>query len=95
MSEIVFSAFLSVIFEKLASAALEKLAPYNDINSEKEITIRSVKRWLNDLQHLAYDIEDILADIATEATHREFTDKSEAHTSKFFLRTDLSKQAFY
>ncbi|KAJ0677162.1 putative P-loop containing nucleoside triphosphate hydrolase, leucine-rich repeat domain superfamily [Helianthus annuus] len=117
MSEIVLSAFLSVIFEKLASTALEKLAPYNDINSEvkklqrslyqiqdvladasqKEITIRSVKRWLNDLQHLAYDIDDILDDIATEAIHREFTDKSEAHTSKVrkFFSNPFSKHSLW
>ncbi|GKF22759.1 NB-ARC domains-containing protein, partial [Tanacetum coccineum] len=37
--------------------------------------------WLNDLQHLAYDIDDILDDLATEAMHREFLDQSGGSTS--------------
>ncbi|XP_035837573.1 putative disease resistance RPP13-like protein 1 isoform X2 [Helianthus annuus] len=50
--------------------------------SQKEITNQAVKRWLNDLQHLAYDIDDVLDGWATEAMHREFTHKSEGMTSK-------------
>ncbi|PWA55976.1 hypothetical protein CTI12_AA421380 [Artemisia annua] len=92
MAEIVLSAFLFVLYEKLGSAALEKLARYKGINShikkwhrsllqiqevltdasQKEITDQSVKRWLNDLQHLAYDIDDILDDMETEAIHQGF-----------------------
>ncbi|XP_035837535.1 putative disease resistance RPP13-like protein 1 [Helianthus annuus] len=102
MDEIVLSSFLSVIFEKLASAALETLAPYfktdYDIEklkrsslqiqslladaSQKETTNQFVKRWLNDLRHLAYDVEDVLDELATDAIHREWTDQSETHTSK-------------
>ncbi|MFS7926694.1 putative P-loop containing nucleoside triphosphate hydrolase, leucine-rich repeat domain superfamily [Helianthus anomalus] len=102
MAEIVLSAFLSVLFEKLASATLKSIASYKGIDAEmkkwhrllnqiqgvladasqKEITNQSVKRWLNDLQHLAYDIDDVLDDLATEAMHREFTHKSEPITSK-------------
>ncbi|KAJ0850931.1 putative P-loop containing nucleoside triphosphate hydrolase, leucine-rich repeat domain superfamily [Helianthus annuus] len=41
-----------------------------------------VKRWLNDLRHLAYDVEDVLDELATDAIHREWTDQSETHTSK-------------
>ncbi|KAD6453337.1 hypothetical protein E3N88_08042 [Mikania micrantha] len=91
MAEIVVSTFLSVLFEKLASATLQKLAPYNGIGSEiqklqrslsqiqcvltdasdKETTNQSVKQWLNDLQHLAYDIDDVLDDLATDAMHQK------------------------
>ncbi|KAM0069532.1 putative virus X resistance protein-like, coiled-coil [Helianthus debilis subsp. tardiflorus] len=46
--------------------------------SRKEITDDAVKGWLNDLQHLAYDIDDVLDGWATEAMHRE----SEGMTSK-------------
>ncbi|KAD6452969.1 hypothetical protein E3N88_07674 [Mikania micrantha] len=49
--------------------------------SEKETTNQSVKQWLHDLQHLAYDIDDVLDDLATDAMHRELTD-AETHTSK-------------
>ncbi|KAL7611109.1 hypothetical protein Lser_V15G13830 [Lactuca serriola] len=41
--------------------------------SRKEITDESVKEWLNGLQHLAYDIDDLLDDLETEAMHRELT----------------------
>ncbi|PWA87942.1 NBS-LRR resistance-like protein [Artemisia annua] len=43
---------------------------------DKEITNEAVQVWLNDLQHLAYQIDDILEDLATEAMHKELTDQS-------------------
>uniref|UniRef100_A0A251SWE1 Disease resistance N-terminal domain-containing protein n=1 Tax=Helianthus annuus TaxID=4232 RepID=A0A251SWE1_HELAN len=111
MSEIVLSAIFSMISDKLASAAsasLEKLAPYNEIDpseieklqrsliqiqdllldaSQKEITNQTeictpVKRWLNDLQHLAYDIDDVLDGWLTEDMQRESTHESEGITGK-------------
>ncbi|KAD6453340.1 hypothetical protein E3N88_08045 [Mikania micrantha] len=42
----------------------------------------AVKRWLNDLQHLAYDIDDALDDLATDAMEREFTRESESSSNK-------------
>ncbi|KAJ0860879.1 putative virus X resistance protein-like, coiled-coil [Helianthus annuus] len=50
--------------------------------SEKEVTEKSVGLWLKSLQHLAYDIEDVLDDVATEAMRRELTQESGASTSK-------------
>ncbi|KAM0002955.1 putative P-loop containing nucleoside triphosphate hydrolase, leucine-rich repeat domain superfamily [Helianthus debilis subsp. tardiflorus] len=50
--------------------------------SQKEITEEAVQNWLNGLQHLAYDIDDVLDDLATEAMHRELTRESGAMTSK-------------
>ncbi|KAK9068123.1 hypothetical protein SSX86_012234 [Deinandra increscens subsp. villosa] len=50
--------------------------------SHKEITSQPVKRWLNDLQHLAYDIDDVLDQLTTEAMHREFNHESESISSK-------------
>ncbi|KAJ0478842.1 putative P-loop containing nucleoside triphosphate hydrolase [Helianthus annuus] len=50
--------------------------------SEKEITEKAVKNWLNRLQHLAYDIDDVLDDVATEAMRRELSQESRAITSK-------------
>ncbi|KAJ0672786.1 putative P-loop containing nucleoside triphosphate hydrolase, leucine-rich repeat domain superfamily [Helianthus annuus] len=102
MAEIVLSAFLNVLFEKLASAALKTIASYKGIDAEikkwhrslkqiqrvladasrKEITDDAVKEWLNDLHHLAYDIDDVLDDLATEAMHREFNHEPEAIASK-------------
>ncbi|KAL8238591.1 hypothetical protein R6Q59_015158 [Mikania micrantha] len=50
--------------------------------SRKEITGQSVKRWLNDFQHLAYDIEDVLDELATGVMEREFNRESEAISRK-------------
>uniref|UniRef100_A0A251SXP3 Putative NB-ARC n=1 Tax=Helianthus annuus TaxID=4232 RepID=A0A251SXP3_HELAN len=51
--------------------------------SRQEITSQSVKEWMNDLQHLAYDIDDVLDDVATDAIHPELTQESSgASTSK-------------
>ncbi|KAJ0717377.1 putative virus X resistance protein-like, coiled-coil [Helianthus annuus] len=51
--------------------------------SQKEVTHKSVKEWLNALQNLAYDIDDVLDDVATEAMHRELTlQEPAASTSK-------------
>ncbi|KAD6452972.1 hypothetical protein E3N88_07677 [Mikania micrantha] len=102
MAEVMLSAVLPVLFEKLTSAALKSIARYKGINadikklhrsltriqdvladaSRKEVTSQAVKRWLNDLQHLAYDIDDVLNDLATDALEREFTPESEAICSK-------------
>ncbi|KAJ0672828.1 putative P-loop containing nucleoside triphosphate hydrolase, leucine-rich repeat domain superfamily [Helianthus annuus] len=102
MAELVLSAFLGVLFEKLASAALKSIALNKGVDveikkwqrslnqiqgvladaSHKEITSPPVKRWLNDLQHLAYDIDDILDGWVTEAMQSESTHKSECITNK-------------
>ncbi|KAJ0717033.1 putative P-loop containing nucleoside triphosphate hydrolase, leucine-rich repeat domain superfamily [Helianthus annuus] len=50
--------------------------------SQMEITDPSVKQRLNDLQHLAYDIEDLLDGWATDAMDPEFKQESEGITSK-------------
>ncbi|GJZ37816.1 NB-ARC domains-containing protein, partial [Tanacetum coccineum] len=48
----------------------------------KEVTQAAVKQWLNGLQHFAYDIDDILDALATDAMCHEFTNKSEGISSK-------------
>ncbi|XP_035838369.1 putative disease resistance RPP13-like protein 1 [Helianthus annuus] len=66
--------------KQLGSTLSQIQALLNDA-SHKEITDESVRLWLNSLQHLAYDIDDVLDDVATEAMHRELTQESEASTS--------------
>lgn len=102
MAELVLSAFLTAVFEKLGSAALNQLTPYKEIHSElkkwerslslirgvlndasqKEVTSEAVKQWLISLQHLAYDIDDILDGLATDAMCREFANESKPITRK-------------
>ncbi|KAL9997254.1 putative P-loop containing nucleoside triphosphate hydrolase, leucine-rich repeat domain superfamily [Helianthus debilis subsp. tardiflorus] len=50
--------------------------------SQKETANEAVQQWLNDLRHLAYDVDDVLDDLATEDMRREFDQQSGAITSK-------------
>ncbi|XP_071719958.1 putative disease resistance RPP13-like protein 1 isoform X2 [Rutidosis leptorrhynchoides] len=49
--------------------------------SERLITEESVKVWLQDLHSLAYDLEDVLDDMATEIMRRKLNDDSRGRTS--------------
>ncbi|GKE30214.1 NB-ARC domains-containing protein [Tanacetum coccineum] len=102
MAELILTALLPVIFEKLTSVAVNKITRSKEIHSElkkwerslshirsfledasqKEVTQAAVKQWLNGLQHLAYDIDDILDALATDAMHHEFTKEPEGMSSK-------------
>ncbi|KAG6672920.1 hypothetical protein I3842_16G083000 [Carya illinoinensis] len=90
VGELIFSSFLQVLFDRLASSELlhfacqeglqEQLDKWGetltrirkvlDDAEEKQHTERSVKHWLDDLRDLAYDAEDILDEVATEAALR-------------------------
>ncbi|CAH1440693.1 unnamed protein product [Lactuca virosa] len=57
--------------------------------SQKHITDKAVQLWVNNLQDLAYDIDDVLDDLATEAIRRNLNKEALASTStgkllKFF-----------
>ncbi|GJU28209.1 NB-ARC domains-containing protein [Tanacetum coccineum] len=99
MAELVLSALLAVVFEKLTVVTVNKIPRSKKIHSElkkwegslsriravlndasqKEVTDEAVKQWLNGLQHLAYDIDDILDGLAI---HHDFTNESEGITSR-------------
>ncbi|KAJ9158839.1 hypothetical protein P3X46_024384 [Hevea brasiliensis] len=49
---------------------------------EKQLTKKSVKTWLEDLRDLAYDVEDILDEFATEILQRQLKEESQASSSK-------------
>ena len=50
---------------------------------EKQLTDTSVQLWLDDLQDLAYDLDDVLDEFATEALRRKLMgDPTHASTSK-------------
>ncbi|KAL7204939.1 hypothetical protein ACSBR2_017958 [Camellia fascicularis] len=50
---------------------------FEDINDvladaeEKQISDRAVNKWLKELQHLAYDADDVLDEFATEALRKK------------------------
>ncbi|KAJ0717026.1 putative P-loop containing nucleoside triphosphate hydrolase, leucine-rich repeat domain superfamily [Helianthus annuus] len=67
---------------KKLQKSLTQIQVYLTHASQMEITDPSVKQRLNDLQHLAYDIEDVLDGWLTEAMQRESTHESEGITSK-------------
>ncbi|KAL7616331.1 hypothetical protein Lser_V15G03609 [Lactuca serriola] len=101
MAEIVVSAVITVLCEKLISGDLMKLARSEGIDSQlkkwkknlpmiqavladatqKQIKERAVQLWVNDLQDLAYDIDDVLDDLATEALRRKLNQEAHANTS--------------
>ncbi|KAL4592572.1 hypothetical protein LXL04_005572 [Taraxacum kok-saghyz] len=49
--------------------------------SQKHITDRAVQLWVNELQELAYDIDDVLDDLATEDIRRKLNQEDSASTS--------------
>ncbi|KAL7617742.1 hypothetical protein Lser_V15G03337 [Lactuca serriola] len=100
VAEIFLAAFITVLFEKLSSADLIKLARSEGLISQlnkwnntllqiqavladaaqKHITDRAVQLWVNKLQDLAYNIDDVLDDLATEAMRRKLNQESNAGT---------------
>ncbi|KAD3336370.1 hypothetical protein E3N88_31889 [Mikania micrantha] len=102
VGEIILTAFIKVLFEKLVSSDMMKLARYAGILSklenlrsnlqliqavlvdagQKHISDTSVELWLNELHHLAYEIDDVLDDLVIEATRRLMKNQeSDASTS--------------
>ncbi|RVX00335.1 hypothetical protein CK203_024598 [Vitis vinifera] len=59
VGEIFLTAFINVMFNKLASTEF--------FDFEKQVTESAMKLWLEDLRDLAYDMDDLLDAIATEA----------------------------
>ncbi|KAI8546018.1 hypothetical protein RHMOL_Rhmol07G0083000 [Rhododendron molle] len=103
IAEIFLSAFLQVLFEKLASRDLWNLARRERIDTlltkwrsmleqigsvladaeQKQMTDQpGIKPWLEDLEDLAYDLDDVLDEFATEALRRKVIEESRASTSK-------------
>ncbi|GJR09413.1 NB-ARC domains-containing protein [Tanacetum coccineum] len=72
MAELILTALLPVIFEKLTIVAKEN----------KDEKLLSSAGWS---RTLAYDIDDILDALATDAMHHEFTKESEGMSSKNWL----------
>ncbi|CAI9764706.1 unnamed protein product [Fraxinus pennsylvanica] len=56
-------------------------AVLNDAEN-KQTSNRAVKVWLNDLEELAYDLDDLVDKLNTEALHRELKETNETSTSQ-------------
>ncbi|XP_057977517.1 putative disease resistance RPP13-like protein 1 [Malania oleifera] len=61
---------------------LLKIHAVLDDAEEKQIAQRAVKIWLGELRDLAYDMEDILDELATEALRRKLMVECQASSSK-------------
>ncbi|KAH9734077.1 putative disease resistance protein [Citrus sinensis] len=66
---------------------------------DRQTKEKSVKMWLDNLQNLAYDLEDVLDEFQTESLRRELlpqepaaVDQSSASTSTFWKLTDSLKR---
>ncbi|KAI8546022.1 hypothetical protein RHMOL_Rhmol07G0083400 [Rhododendron molle] len=103
IGEIFLTAFIQVLFEKLASGDLGNFARRERIDTlltkchrmleqivsvladaeEKQMTDQGgIKLWLEDLEDLAYDLDDILDEFSTEALRQHVLKESRAGTSK-------------
>ncbi|KAF7138328.1 hypothetical protein RHSIM_Rhsim07G0071000 [Rhododendron simsii] len=103
IAELFLSAFLPVLFEKLASRDLWSLARRERIDTllskwlsmleqigsvladaeQKQMTDQlGIKPWLEELEDLAYDLDDVLDEFATEALRRKVMEEPQASTSK-------------
>ncbi|KAK1579043.1 hypothetical protein Q3G72_035127 [Acer saccharum] len=89
VGEIVLSAFLQVLFDRLVPRDLYSFFPHvlPELQKwkkkllkmeavladaeEKKLTDKPVKMWLDDLRDLAYDLEDLLDELATEELERK------------------------
>ncbi|KAG5543711.1 hypothetical protein RHGRI_016466 [Rhododendron griersonianum] len=101
--EIFLSAFIHVLFKKLASRDLWNFALKKPIRTQlakwsrmleqiealladaedKQMTNqRGITLWLEDLEDLAYDLDDVLDEFATEALRRKMMEEPRASTSK-------------
>uniref|UniRef100_A0A5B6ZUP3 Putative disease resistance RPP13-like protein 1 n=1 Tax=Davidia involucrata TaxID=16924 RepID=A0A5B6ZUP3_DAVIN len=101
VGEIILTAFITVLFEKLSSSELLNFARREGIDTQlkkwsdmllaieavlgdaedKQITERAVKLWLEDLTDLAYDLDDVVDTLTTEALRRKLLAEPEASTS--------------
>ncbi|KAG6714247.1 hypothetical protein I3842_05G194600 [Carya illinoinensis] len=66
------------------SKTLSTIQKVLDDAEERELHSENtaVKEWLEDLKDLAYDVEDILDEFATQALRRKLKRKNQATTSK-------------
>ncbi|XP_034703878.1 putative disease resistance RPP13-like protein 1 [Vitis riparia] len=62
---------------------LNKIHAVLEDAEEKQMEKQVVKIWLDDLRDLAYDVEDILDELATEALGRKLLAETQPSTSKF------------
>ncbi|EEF32838.1 Disease resistance protein RGA2, putative [Ricinus communis] len=60
---------------------LNKIYAFLDDAEEKQMTNQSVKVWVSELRHLAYDVEDILDEFDTEARRRRLLAEATPSTS--------------
>ncbi|XP_050283583.1 putative disease resistance protein RGA3 [Quercus robur] len=63
---------------------LLKIQAVLDDAEEKQVTNRLVKIWLDELEDLAYDVDDILDEFATEALRRQLNPEPERTLRKVF-----------
>ncbi|CDP19397.1 unnamed protein product [Coffea canephora] len=99
--EVFLGAIIKVIFDKLASVDLKKLARSEGLDTQlkrwsqvlsliqavlddaedKQNMRIAVKQWLDDLQDLAYDMDDVIDEFSTEACRRKLME-AQGSTSK-------------
>ncbi|XP_028120143.1 putative disease resistance RPP13-like protein 1 [Camellia sinensis] len=105
IDKLLFSDLINLARREGVDTSIKKLKKsFEDINDvladaeEKQISDRAVNKWLKELQHLAYDADDVLDEFATEALHKKLiraetdadVDVGEANTCRKVRRFLLS-----
>ncbi|EOY19796.1 Disease resistance protein RPS2 [Theobroma cacao] len=88
-SKLASAEFLNAVTEKQVGQELKKwkkilpcIQAVLDDAEEKHMKDGHVKRWLAELQDLAYDADDVLDEFATEALRRKLTREHQDSSSK-------------
>ncbi|XVF82289.1 hypothetical protein PTKIN_Ptkin16aG0034200 [Pterospermum kingtungense] len=67
---------------------LKKINALLDDAEEKQLKDHSIKIWLSELQNLAYDVDDIVDELETEASRRKLTESRGSSSKKRKLITN-------
>ncbi|PWA75567.1 NB-ARC domains-containing protein [Artemisia annua] len=65
MADAMASTLIKAVLQKLADEAMKQVVRVKGIRSE----LKDLEKTLPGIQHLAYDIADILDDLATDGMH--------------------------
>ncbi|XVF82294.1 hypothetical protein PTKIN_Ptkin16aG0034600 [Pterospermum kingtungense] len=67
---------------------LQEIRKLLDDAEERQLKDSSVKSWLSDLQNLAYDVDDIVDELETEASRRKLMERRGSSSKRRKLITD-------
>ncbi|RVW25622.1 putative disease resistance RPP13-like protein 1 [Vitis vinifera] len=77
VGEAFLSAFLQVLFDRLASREFVELLRGRKLDEEKQFSSPAVEKWLHMAKDALYDAEDVLDELATDALQSKLEGESQ------------------